>query len=48
MTGDEWITDKPYRTDRLTYGKSTLFDAHFRTLYGDVEPPVSAEYNRGR
>lgn len=48
VTGDEWITDKPYRTDRLTYGKSTLFDAYFRTLYGDVEPPVSAEYNRDR
>ena len=29
-------------------GKSTLFDVCFKTLYGDVEPPVSAEYNRDR
>jgi hypothetical protein len=46
VTGDEWITDTPYRTDRLTYGKSTLFDLYFKTLYGDAEPPVSEEYRR--
>lgn len=46
VKGDEWITDKPYRTDRLTYGKSSLFNFYFKTLYGDAEPPVSDEYNQ--
>ena len=46
VVGDEWITDKPYRTDRLTYGKSSRFGFYFERLYGGVEPPVSNEYNQ--
>ena len=48
VEGDEWITNHPYRTDRLTYGKSSRFSDIFKTLYGDCEPPVSDEYNRSK
>ena len=44
VEGREWITDKPYRTDRLTYGYSSEFDHYFTGLFGNARPPVSDEY----
>lgn len=44
LTAPEWITDAPYRTDRLTYTFSSEFDTIFRDLFGDVAPIHSREY----
>jgi len=45
VTPPEWITDKPYRTDRITYMYSSRFQEYFDEIYGpDRTPPVSDEY----
>ncbi len=45
VTPPEWITDKPYRTDRLTYMFSSRCEEMFHTLYGkDLKLPISDEY----
>jgi hypothetical protein len=41
----EWITDKPYRTDRLTYSFSNQSAASLKKIFGDAVPSFSAEYN---
>ncbi|MCH2207845.1 MAG: hypothetical protein MK132_18475 [Lentisphaerales bacterium] len=41
----EWITDKPYRTDRFTYMYSSRFDEYFEDIFGDkVNAPALKEY----
>jgi len=44
VTAPEWITDAPYRTDRLTYTFSSEFDAISRDLFGKATPIHSREY----
>lgn len=42
----EWITDKPYRTDRLTYSYSNQFLQMYRESFGKDYPVLkSTEYN---
>lgn len=41
----EWITDKPYRTDRLTYSFSNQSKATMQKIFGNIELPLSQEYN---
>ena len=42
----EWITDKPYRTDRLTYSFSNQFLKMYRQSFGSDYPVFqSTEYN---
>lgn len=41
----EWITDKPYRTDRLTYSFSNQSAASLKKIFGDAALPFSTEYN---
>ncbi|HEV7783413.1 MAG TPA: endo-1,3-alpha-glucanase family glycosylhydrolase [Chitinophagaceae bacterium] len=43
----EWITDKPYRTDRLTCSYSNQCDSFYRYLFGDHPVISSEEYNPG-
>ena len=41
----EWITDKPYRTDRLTYMYTNRFAEYYSKLFDPkTKPPVSDEY----
>lgn len=42
----EWITDRPLRTDRLTYSFSTEFQNFHKAIFGDMEPIYSTEYNQ--
>ncbi len=44
FTTPEWITRKPYRTDRLTFSYSSEHDSVYRELYGDAPVHVSMEY----
>lgn len=41
----EWITDKPYRTDRMTCSFSNHSDAMIRQLFGNAAPTGAGEYN---
>jgi len=41
----EWITDKPYRTDRLTYSFSNQATDFYKTVFGDSSIVYSEEYN---
>jgi len=41
----EWITDKPIRTDRLTYSFDTEFDNFHKDIFGDKLPLYSTQYN---
>jgi hypothetical protein len=43
----EWITDKPYRTDRLTYSFSNQSVSSLKKIFGDAVLPCSSEYNAG-
>lgn len=45
FTAPEWITKNPYRTDRLTYTFSSEFSNYYKTLFGNVKPVYSIEYN---
>jgi hypothetical protein len=45
FTTPEWITDKPYRSDRLTYSFSTEFSRYYQQLFGSSKPQYSTEYN---
>ena len=38
LEGTEWITDKPYRTDRITYCVSSLDDAYYSEIFGKDAP----------
>lgn len=41
----EWITDKPYRTDRFTYMYSSRFEEYFKDIFGgDINTPQLREY----
>jgi len=40
----EWITDKPYRTDRLIYAYSTECEALTRELFGNQAVPDGVDY----
>lgn len=51
VTSTEWITSNPYRTDRLTYAKSSAFEDYYKAVFGplfgdDVMRHSSREYNR--
>jgi predicted nucleotidyltransferase len=41
----EWITDQPYRTDRLTYSYSNLTKGFYASLFGKMTAIESTEYN---
>jgi len=41
----EWITDKPYRTDRLTYSFSNQSTDFYKTVFGESPILYSEEYN---
>jgi hypothetical protein len=41
----EWITDKPYRTDRMTCSFSNYSDAMIRNLFGNALTVDPGEYN---
>jgi hypothetical protein len=41
----EGITDKPYRSDRITYTISSEFDNFYRGLFDGFKPEFSHEYN---
>jgi Glycosyl hydrolase family 71 len=41
----EWITDKPYRTDRLTYSFSNQFPDFYKMVFGNYPVLYSEEYN---
>lgn len=43
LTSPEWITDAPYRSDRMTFAYSTICEAMYRRLFGK-RMPVSQEY----
>lgn len=46
FTTPEWITDKPLRTDRLTYSFDTEFDNFHKDIFGYKNPPIySTQYN---
>jgi hypothetical protein len=38
LAGTEWITDKPFRTDRLTYCLSSLCDDYYSDIFGKDAP----------
>jgi hypothetical protein len=44
-TCPEWITDKPYRTDRMIYCFSSEFENYHHAIFGDRPPLFSTEYN---
>jgi hypothetical protein len=41
----EGITNKPYRTDRITYTFSSEFDNFYKNLFDGFKPEYSHEYN---
>lgn len=41
----EWITDKPYRTDRITYSYSNQSQSSLQKIFGETRLPSSLEYN---
>lgn len=41
----EWITDKPLRTDRITYSFDTEFDNFNKDIFGERPPLYSTQYN---
>jgi Glycosyl hydrolase family 71 len=43
----EGITDRPYRTDRITYTYSSEFNRFYKNLYNGFTPGYSHEYNPG-
>jgi hypothetical protein len=45
LTCPEWITDKPYRTDRLTYSFSNRSHDFYKTAFGSYPLMRSEEYN---
>lgn len=45
FTTPEGITDKPYRSDRITYTFSSEFDNFYRNLFDGFKPEYSHEYN---
>ena len=44
--GPEWITDKPYRTDRMIYSYSSEFGNFYRDIFIDKPAIFSREYDR--
>lgn len=44
--GPEWITDKPYRTDRMIYSFSSEFGKFHRDIFGDKPAIFSREYDQ--
>jgi hypothetical protein len=45
LVSPEWITGRPYRTDRLTYSFSNESVFYYKQLFGDSEIVHPAEYN---
>lgn len=45
FTTPEGITDKPYRSDRITYTFSSEFNYFYKDLYKGFKPQYSHEYN---
>jgi hypothetical protein len=48
VTAPEWITDKPYRTDRFTVGYSSEYGRLWKTIFGDQPPISTCEYAEDR
>ena len=44
FTSPEWITDKPYRTDRLTYSFSNGFNEMYKEIFNELPAYYSNEY----
>ncbi len=44
LTPPEWITDKPYRTDRFTYAYSSECENIYKELFGHTPAVISDEY----
>ncbi len=42
----EWITGKPYRTDRIIYSFSSEFARFHHDIFGDLPPVYSREYDK--
>jgi hypothetical protein len=42
----EWVTDKPYRTDRIIYSISSEFARFHKYIFGDLPPAYSREYDK--
>jgi len=42
----EWITDHPYRTDRMIYSFSSEFMKFHKSIFGDYPPEYSTEYRK--
>ena len=40
----EWITDKPYRTDRFTYSFSSEYMKYWKSIFGNRKMETSCEY----
>lgn len=45
FTTPEWITDKPLRTDRITYSFDTEFMNFYKDFFGNRPPIYSTQYN---
>jgi hypothetical protein len=45
FTPPEWITDKPFRTDRLTYSYSSEHQSFYHSLFGNFPIANSIQYN---
>lgn len=48
LTAPEWITDHPYRSDRLTYVYSSEDEDYHAYLFGKTPAMQSTEYNKDR
>lgn len=38
LTGTEWITEKPFRTDRMTYAVSSEYETYYSDIFGKESP----------
>ena len=48
LEGTEWITDKPYRTDRITYCICSLDDSYYGEIFGKDAPRYFIQQYAGR
>ncbi len=48
FTAPEWITDKPYRTDRLTFAFSSKYDRLWKNMFGKRKQEYSHEYAKDK
>ena len=48
FSAPEWITDEPYRTDRITYGYSSLYKKWWKKCFGSRNPEYVQEYAQNK